>query len=350
LYVPYNINTQPELKWQLEISGGASGGMVIYADGTIVIAGKENKLLAISPQGDVIWETALLAMPVGTPALDAQGQIYVADVEGYISAFDKQGNLLWRVEASATRQATSGPIVASNGMIYVTMIDALVGVSPDGVLVWRKTAATVYVDSPPRLSADERLVYLKDTALDSMTGAIQEIPIRPKAEVLFTEPAFFTGSDGGNYYRNGHEVIRWYQNESSLQIETGRTWKYDSFVLFNPINQGILPNQLAWLFYSSDFSDGRVIWLDKGGRLVGNFEFPFTNSRLIAMGENGEAYLCGPTGSRIKCVLAMPGDEKAQWEIFIENNSRPIGGALVHGTLYVVSADEMLYALSSSQP
>jgi len=350
LYTPYNINTQPELKWQTEIAGGASGGVAIYANGTIIIAGKENILLAISPQGEVLWETALLAKPVGTPALGEQGQIYIADVEGFVSAFDKQGNLLWRVEASSTREATSGPIVASNGMIYVTMIDAVVGVSSDGVLVWRKTAATVYVDSPPRLSADERLVYLKDTALDAMTGVIQEIPIRSKAEVLFTEPAFFTGSDGRNYYRNGHQVIRWYQNDSGLQTETPRTWKYESFVLFNPLNQGVTPNQLAWLFYGTDYSNARMVWLDKSGRLVGNFEFPFTNSRLIAMGENGEAYLCGPTGARIKCVLAIPGVEKAQWEVFIENASRPIGGALVNGTLYVVSADGMLFALSPSQP
>ncbi len=104
------------------------------------------------------------------------------------------------------------------------------------------------------------------------------------------------------------------------------------------------------MFYGTDYSDARIVWLDKSGRLVGNFEFPFTNSRLIAMGENGEAYLCGPTGARIKCVLAIPGVEKAQWEVFIENASRPIGGALVDGTLYVVSADGMLFALSPSQP
>ena len=147
--------------------------------------------------------------PIGTPALDAQGRVFVSDVDGHVTAFDSQGNRLWNVEASATRQATSGPIVSSNGTIYLTLIDAVAAISPDGVLIWRKTAADVFVDSPPRLSADESLVYLKDTALDAATGQIQEIQIVPEVQTLFTEPVFFTGADGRDYYRNGHAVMRW---------------------------------------------------------------------------------------------------------------------------------------------
>ena len=147
LYVPYSMATQPILSWQVEIPGGASGGPVVFADGTLVIAGKENVLMAFSPQGEVLWQKALPAQPIGTPALDAQGNMYIADFEGHVTAFDSQGNQLWRIEASSTRQATSGPIVSSSGMIYVTMIDAVVGISPEGVLVWRKTATDIYVDS-----------------------------------------------------------------------------------------------------------------------------------------------------------------------------------------------------------
>ena len=41
----------------------------------------------------------------------------------------------------------------------------------------------------------------------------------PRIELLFTEPAFFTGVDGKNYYRNGHEVMRWQMTESDPQVE-----------------------------------------------------------------------------------------------------------------------------------
>jgi len=348
-YVPISLISQPALKWQVEIPGGASGGPVVMADGTVVIAGKENILLAFTPQGDPLWQTPLLAEPIGTPALDAQGHIYIADFEGYVSAFDSQGSPIWRVEASSTRQATSGPIVSSSGMIYVTMIDAVVGISPEGTLVWRKTAADVYVDSPPRLSADESLVFMKDVALDSATGQIQDIQILPENQVLFTEPAFFTGMDGQNYYRSGHEVMQWRRDESGLQVEPSRGWEASTFVLFNPVLQGMAPNGLAWLFYSSDYRDGRIVWLDGQSRLIGNFEFPLTYSRLIAIGEDGEAYLCAPTGARIKCVAALPGLEDPVWEIFLDDNSRHFSGALVPGTLYISTEDGRLYALSPEE-
>jgi outer membrane protein assembly factor BamB len=234
-------------------------------------------------------------------------------------------------------------------MIYVTMIDAVVCVSPEGTLVWRKTATDNYVESPPRLSADESLVFLKDTALDSATGQIQDIPVLPQSQTLFTEPAFFTGVDGQNYYRSGHEVMQWRRDESGLQVEPARGWEAGTFVLFNPLTQGIAPNKLTWLFYSSERSDGRMVWIDGQSRLIGNFEFPFNNSRLIAVGEGSEAYLCGPTGVRIKCVSALPGSESPQWEVFLDDTSRPIGGALVPGALYVTSANGFLYALSPEE-
>ncbi|HLA08533.1 MAG TPA: PQQ-binding-like beta-propeller repeat protein [Anaerolineales bacterium] len=347
-YVPISMNSMPGLTWQVQVQGGASGGPVVYADGTIVIAGRENVLLAFSPQGDLLWQAPLDAGPIGTPALDAQGRIFVADITGHVTAFDLQGNRLWTVEASATRQATSGPVVASNGMIYLTLIDAVAGISPEGVLIWRKTAKDVFVDAPPRLSPDEKLVYLKDVALDAMTGQIQEIQILPEAQVLFTEPVYFTGTDGRNYFRNGHEVMSWHRDESGINVDPSRSWECGTFVLFNPLDQGIVPNKLAWMFYSSEYSDGRIIWLDEGSRLVGNFEFPLTYSRLMAIGELGEAYLCGPTGARIKCAMAIPGVEEAGWEVFLENSSRPIGGALVPGTLYVSTEDGILYALSAN--
>lgn len=348
-YVPMSLISQPALKWQVQIPGGASGGPVVMADGTVVAAGKGNILLAFTPQGDPLWQTPLPAEPIGTPALDALGNIYVSDIEGYVAAFDSHGSQLWRVEASSTRQATSGPIVSSNGMIYVTMIDAVVGISPDGVLVWRKTAADVYVDSPPRLSADESLVFLKDVALDAATGQIQDIQILPESQVLFTEPVFFTGMDGRNYFRNGHEVMQWRRDESGLQVEPARGWEASSFVLFNPVLEGMAPNGLVWLFYSSEYGDGRIVWLDGQSRLIGNFEFPLTNSRLIAIGEGGEAYLCAPTGARLKCVAALPGSDNPAWEIFLEDDSRHFGGALVPGSLYVSTENGFLYALSPQE-
>jgi hypothetical protein len=231
------------------------------------------------------------------------------------------------------------------------LIDAVAAISPEGVLTWRRTATDRYIEAPPRLNPNESLVYLTDVALDAVTGQIQQIPVVPEAQTLFGEPALFTGADGRNYYRNGHEVMRWTMDANGLQVEPARTWDYGAFVLFNPAYQGITPNQLAWLFYSTDYSDGRLIWLDPRGRLVGNYQLPRTNSHLVALGERSEAYLCAPTGARIQCVMAVPGAPEPRWTVFLDDGGRPVGGALVPGVMYVAAYDPFssagtLYALA----
>ena len=50
--------------------------------------------------------------------------------------------------------------------------------------------------------------------------------------------------------------------------------------------------------------------------------------------------------------MAIPGVDEPLWDVSIEDGSRPIGGALVPGTLYVASYDTLsqvgaLYALST---
>jgi len=56
--------------------------------------------------------------------------------------------------------------------------------------------------------------------------------------------------------------------------------------------------------------------------------------------------MCGPTGRRIECIVAVPGSTEPLWKIDLDDNSRPMGGALVPGTLYVSSENGFLYALS----
>ena len=91
-WVPFSMESQPELKWQVQLPGGASGGPAVYTDGTVVIAGKDNVLMAFNPQGDLLWESLLDAEPIGAPALDAQGRIFVADVEGMSLPSTRRGS------------------------------------------------------------------------------------------------------------------------------------------------------------------------------------------------------------------------------------------------------------------
>lgn len=349
--VPFSMDTQPELKWQAQIPGGPRAATVVFVDGTVVIAGREKVLMAFTPQGDILWQVPSTAKPVGTPALDAQGRIFISDVEGHVTAFDSQGVQLWRVgEPSATREA--GPRFHRGFRWHDLRYLARCRLSHfAGVLIWRKTAADVFVDLPPTLSADGSLVYLKDVVLDAATGRYSGNSDTPRGANTF-HGAGLTGVDGRDYYRNGHAVMHWQKNKSGVQVDPALHLGSCLLCVVQSVVSGCAAKQID-MAITSEYSDGRIVWLDEQSRLVGNFEFPLTNSRIMAMGEKGEAYLCAPTGSRIQCVMAVPGVDKPVWDVFIDDGSRPIGGALVPGALYVsafdaLSAEGVLYALSEN--
>ena len=349
LWTPVSLKNQPEFAWNISVPGGPSGGPAVNADGIVYVAGLEKVLIAINPDGQVLWQVPLSEVPVGAPALDAQGRIYVSDDFGGISAFDSDGTLLWRGLVSEVRGTTSGPVVNSQGMIYVTVVDAVAALSPEGELVWRATAAEVYLNEPPRLSPGEELVYLRNTALQAGSGVKLDLQIAPPESLFFADPAYFTGADGKNYYRMGHEVIGWHLTDAGLETDPPLTWKYDAITVLLPTDQGVTPNGLAWLYYATVWYDTRMVWLDHQSRVVGNFRLPNPNARLIAVGQEDEAYICGSLGLRIECVKAEVGLNEPTWTFDIQVDSEVMGGALVPGQIYVAVGDDGLYAFESQE-
>ena len=320
-------------------------------DGTIIVGALENLVLALDPNGKILWQTQLDEAPVGTPALDAEGRIFVAGNKGGVIAIDPNGIILWRVQASNGRGATSGPVIDTKGNIFLTIIDEVAAVSPQGQLIWRANAADAYLEEAPRISTDQSMVFLKNSAFKAETGERVLVTIGAPQDYLFSDPTYFTGADGNNYYRLGHEIIGWRLNDKNLETDKGITWQYDTFVLFTPAEQGVTPNKLYWMYYATSYSDGRMVWLDDQSRVVGNVRFPYTNAKLIAVGQKDEAYICSSTGASVICINIPPGTETPTWEFTIENTPAVIlGGAFVPDRIYLSLDKDGLYAIGTNQP
>ena len=91
-----------------------------------------------------------------------------------------------------------------------------------------------------------------------------------------------------------------------------------------------------------------MIWLDAQSRVIGNYSFQNPNPKVIAIGEKGEAILCGSTTVRVNCVNIAPGPETPTWDISVESPTPLLGGAVVPGRLYLLLSDG-LYALESQE-
>jgi peptide/nickel transport system permease protein len=348
-WVPVGITSEPEVVWSVPIPGGASGGPAVNAEGVVYIAGLDQFLLAIDPTGVILWQYPLIAVPVGGPALDEDGNIYVADYGGGVTAVSPAGDLLWHTQASSVREATAGPIVSPSGMIYVTIIDTVAALSPDGELVWRVGAADVYAEIPPRLSARQDMIFLWNSALAAVSGTRQDLQLVPENQLIAKDPAYFTGADGLDYYRVGHAIMDWHLGESGGEVGPSRTWLYQSSVIFNPYDQGVTPAGLGWLYYTTQYSDSRMVWLDEKSRVVGNYLFPRVDATLIAIGGEDEAYLCGATGARVECINIAVTQQEPTWSITIDVPTGVAGGALVPGRLYVALQYDNLYALEPAK-
>lgn len=349
LWVPVSITSTPQISWSIPIPGGPSGGPAVNAEGVVYISGIDQVLLAIDPSGTILWESTLEAVPVGGPALDDQGNIYVADQTGGISAFSTDGTLLWYTQASTVREATAGPIVSEEGIIYVTIIDTVAALSRQGELLWRVGAAEIYAQVPPRLSTRDDMVFLLNSALATSTGTHQNLNLMPEAQLIAQDPAYFSGADGKDYYRVGHSIMDWQLTESGAVAGQSRTWQYRSLVVFNPYDQGVTPRGLAWMYYSTLFGDSRIVWIDKENRVVGNYRFPRIEASLIAIGGEDEAYLCGPTGARVECISVAVTQQEPTWSIMIDDAPDIAGGALIPGRLYIAITGDSLYALDQPQ-
>jgi len=192
------------------------------------------------------------------------------------------------------------------------------------------------------------MVFLKNSAIKTETGELQVIEFAPPAELLFTDPAFFSGANGMNYYRLGHEIIGWHLEGADLKIDSRQTWVHEGTVLLLPYDQGVTKDGLTWFYYTMFGSDTRMIWLDAQSRVVGNYSFLNPNPKLIALGEKGEAILCGSTTANTNCINVAPGMEEPTWEFSIDSDAPLLGGAITPGRLYVLLYNG-LYAFESQE-
>jgi len=349
LHVDFSLETQPQLLWNVPIPGGPVGRPAVTKDGTVIIGAAGKAAVAIDPNGNILWQIQIEQVPVGSPALDANGNIYLSDDKGGVTAIDPNGTILWRAQVSKGRNATSGPVIASNGNIYITVVEDLYALNSQGEVLWKAFAADAYLEEPPRLSPDQTMLYLKNSVLNAATGERIEAPIGSPDQYIFLDPAYFSGADGKSYYRLGHEIIGWQLNGTEVQTEPGLTWDYAADVLFTPFEQGVTPNKLYWMFYSTSWTDSRLVWIDSQNRLIGNYRLPHPNGKLLALGAKDEAYLCGANGAKVFCVNIAPGAETAAWQIDLTSRALVNGGVIVPGRMYINLDKDGLYAFGTNE-
>ncbi|NJN17644.1 MAG: ABC transporter permease subunit [Oscillochloris sp.] len=312
---------------------------VVDPAGTIYTISAAGILYALERDGSLRWQLQLDSLPIGAPGLGPDGTIYVTESRGALIAVDPAGSERWRFQTSYRAQATSGPIVAPDGIIYYAVIDAIQAVNPDGSGRWLgRNPDLPFQDLLPRLSPDGTLVYLKNTVFRTSDGAQLLISIVPD-EPVFAEGAFIVGADGRNYYRSEHRIIPWRRVDAGASLQPALSWGASN-AFFMPADVGITAGGVAWMLYSTDFADTRLIWIDAEGTQVGEILYPWRSARVLATYADGSLLVCGRPRNRLpSCGVFAPQSDQPLWELIVGAAGNEVRGAGQDGNRLYLSSN-----------
>jgi outer membrane protein assembly factor BamB len=145
------------LRWQTRI-GPTDFSPALGTDGTIYIAGDDQSLYALSPDGQIRW-TFRASQPIfsASAAIAPNGTIYFGAEDGNLYALNPDGKEKWRFTADLPLR--SSPAVGPDGIVYIGSLDhSLYAIKPDGQEKWRfRTEGPVH--SSPAIAADG-VVYI----------------------------------------------------------------------------------------------------------------------------------------------------------------------------------------------
>lgn len=339
-----------QIAWIYPVGSGFSGGPVVDAQGIVYATTLDKILVALNPDGTQLWRRELPEIPVRTPALGAGGEIYVTDRSGGLSAYAPGGDLLWTYSPPTGREATSGPIVASNGQIYYTRVDAIQAISSRGEALWQAVVLDRYIEVPPILSAGESFLFLFEAALSADSGVPLSLEGLDIDELQFTSPAFFIGADARTYFRIAHEAFGWRSTPDGVEVDSAIGWDPRGQVLIYPFDQGSTPDGIVWLLYTGDFFDTRLVWLDRDSKVVGNYRSTDRQSVLVGIDQESVVYTCSSNfGFNANCQALQRGSDSPIWKLEIGEGIRVMGGALAPDRFYLTTDRGMIYAIGAGE-
>jgi ABC-type dipeptide/oligopeptide/nickel transport system permease subunit len=345
------LTYNPGIAWELEDRSGFNGGLALSKDQKrIYVASQDGTLYALDLEGRIIWQFNLPAGGVGTPAIAQDGSIIVSDMNGGLTKVNPSGEPIWHFQIATGNLSHSGPIIDKKGNIYYTVGTMAEGyvqsVSPDGNDRWITKAKTLSFFRPPILSADEKMIYLKNDIFSSDNGELMSL--NSELNVL----TFFSGEDGKDYLVSGNKVIQWQDSGDNVEVIDVAEWDTSNRPSgYAPTQVGVSSQGVAWLFYTSPGGGSQLIWVTLEDQTLGEVDYAKSSSILIEKNLDHIAYLCGGdfyNESKAECAAFSPENPTPLWKLDLGNNGRVKGGVYADGILFVTTNHGKLFAISET--
>lgn len=117
-----SLSSNGVFRWEyVYATAGSAFAPVIGADGNVFLSAG-NEIIALTNNGGFLWRKTLNGYSK-SPVLDVHGNIYVSTDQGFLYVYRPDGSLKWnfrRDGVTDNREVLRPPVIAANGMIYVT--------------------------------------------------------------------------------------------------------------------------------------------------------------------------------------------------------------------------------------
>lgn len=248
----YAISKDGDLKWTFKGNDWLEGTPAIDEDGTIYTGSISGTLYALNPDGSLEWRYDTDQYDISSPVIGTDGIVYFGTEESTLWAVYPNGTLKWKYKCGNFSHVPSTPAIDENNTIYFTCYsEGLYALTSDGKLKWKFNPDENLKGNSPVID-DDGTLYVTSSRTHSGIGYLYAVDKDGQERWNFTMPGFYFTS-------NYHKTIALGRDE---QLFIGSD------------------NMHPWV------PKGKLISLDKEGELLWEKDFKDPVSNLIVDNKN----------------------------------------------------------------
>lgn len=206
----------PKIGWRVKVGGPVAAQVTISPDErTLYVATLDGNVVALAREdGKQRWSAALGERVYSAPLVHEGGTLYVGSDAKKLVALSPEGNVVWRLEVDG--EADSGAVFGKDGNVVFAAGSSVYSVRRGGDLAWRFTAKGK-VFTAPAVTADGLVIVGSQDdhvyAIGPSGGLVWSTHLGADvdgAAVVGDDGAIYVGTDKGEIVRlDGHGSVVW---------------------------------------------------------------------------------------------------------------------------------------------
>ena len=331
-----------QVRWKTSLGNAVHASPVIGSDGTVYVGDTKGTFYAVRPDGTIAWSTSL-GTGISSAAI-VDGVVCVAATDttaqgGSVYGLGPGGGRTWKFGTQAFAELTA----ASDHTLLFGDAFSLYALRADGTMRWSLNTGDTGVSSPATMPTNGTIVIHSDqnglfygvTPDGHSRWELMAGQATGTSTIASDGTSFAVEGDGTVFSITAQGTLNWQKQLGGWNYSTPDIGSDGTLYVSGPREPGSDSGAPDAVLLSISPSSGTVRWRAAVGT--------WTNLDLASpvMGSDGTLYV----GSADGMVYAIAADGTKRWSISTGGPVLSTGAIGTDGTLYIGSDDGNLYAI-----